>query len=104
MGKQSFDASNELESNRSNTLPLIWWFAVALVPMVASQIMRLHQHQAAGRLFLDYAGRITALATLAVVPSARVAASSLLMLMFRRSGALWPVGLAHYLVDLIAFA
>jgi membrane protease YdiL (CAAX protease family) len=29
---------------------------------------------------------------------------SLLMLMFRRSGALWPVGLAHYLADLIDFA
>ncbi|MDF0522976.1 CPBP family intramembrane metalloprotease [Bradyrhizobium yuanmingense] len=28
----------------------------------------------------------------------------LLMLMFRRSGALWPVALAHYIVDIIAFA
>jgi hypothetical protein len=28
----------------------------------------------------------------------------LLMLMFRRSGALWPVALAHYVVDIIAFA
>jgi membrane protease YdiL (CAAX protease family) len=28
----------------------------------------------------------------------------LLMLMLRRSAALWPVALAHYLVDLIAFA
>jgi membrane protease YdiL (CAAX protease family) len=29
---------------------------------------------------------------------------SLLMLMLRRSGTLWPVVLAHYLVDLLAFA
>jgi CAAX protease family protein len=27
----------------------------------------------------------------------------LLMIMYRRSGALWPVVLAHYLVDVIAF-
>jgi membrane protease YdiL (CAAX protease family) len=36
--------------------------------------MRLHQHQAASWLAWDYAGRITALAILALVPSARVAA------------------------------
>jgi uncharacterized protein len=44
---------------------------VALVPLVASQIIRLHQHQATGWLWWDYAGRITSLAILAVVPSAR---------------------------------
>jgi membrane protease YdiL (CAAX protease family) len=29
---------------------------------------------------------------------------TLLMVMYRRSGALWPIVLAHYLVDLIAFS
>jgi len=53
---------------------LIWWFGLALVPLVASQIMRLHQQQAASWLIWDYAGRITALAILAVIPQARVAA------------------------------
>jgi uncharacterized protein len=66
--------SNEVENNRSSTLPLVTWFALALVPLVASQVMRLQQHQPASWLFWDYAGRITALAVLAVVPSARVAA------------------------------
>lgn len=74
MGRQSFDVPNVLESNRSSALPLVWWFAVALVPLVASQVIRLHQHQAAGWLLWDYAGRITTLTILAVVPSARAAA------------------------------
>jgi uncharacterized protein len=74
MGRQSFDVSGDLESNRSSALILVWWFAVALVPLVASQVIRLNQHQAAGWLLWDYAGRITALSILAVVPSARAAA------------------------------
>ncbi|MHC2255800.1 membrane protease YdiL (CAAX protease family) [Bradyrhizobium embrapense] len=74
MSTQSFDVPGKPEGNRSSTLPLVWWFAVALVPLVASQIIRLHQHQAAGWLLWDYAGRITALAVLAMVPAARAAA------------------------------
>jgi CAAX protease family protein len=220
MGGQSFDVSDKPVSNHSSALPLVWWFAVALAPLGVSQVIRLHQDQAASWLLWDYAGRIAALAVLAVVPSARAAAfqtgkrrislleiglwiagisllerlsqwprrlinatfpatvlgqyphptgwlnvfdlvfglalvaaseeiifrrylrnalhpyigdgtfavlatsilfgayhwwaglgnvllatmiGGLLMLMFRRSGALWPVGLAHYLVDLVAF-
>jgi uncharacterized protein len=74
MEGKSLDVSNEFEDSRPSPLPLVWWFAVTLVPLVASQVMRLHQHQAAGWLFWDYAGRITALAILAVAPSARAAA------------------------------
>jgi uncharacterized protein len=62
------------EDDRSNALRLIWWFGGAMVPLVASQIMRLHQHQASSWLALDYAGRIVALAILAAIPSARAVA------------------------------
>jgi CAAX protease family protein len=74
MGRQSFDVSNKPEGNRPSALPLVGWFAVALVPLIASQVIRLHQHHAAGWLFWDYVGRITALAILATVPCARGAA------------------------------
>jgi membrane protease YdiL (CAAX protease family) len=170
--------------SKADRVPGIWWFALALVPLVASQLMRLHQDTAAGWLAWDYAGRIAALAILAAIPAARaiayrtqkrrisfleigvwiagivllglalVAASEeivfrrllrnaslpyvgdgvfailvtslifgayhwwtgignillsatigiLFMVMYRRSGALWPVVLVHYLVDLIAFS
>lgn len=60
--------------NGSSTRPLIWWFALSLVPLVASQVLRLHQPQALGWLSWDYAGRIAALAVLAAAPSARAAA------------------------------
>ncbi|MDA9436750.1 CPBP family intramembrane glutamic endopeptidase [Bradyrhizobium sp. CCBAU 51627] len=62
------------DDDRSNAFRAIWWFGVALVPLVASQVLRLHQHQAASWLALDYAGRIVALATLAAIPSARAVA------------------------------
>jgi CAAX protease family protein len=94
MEEQSAGVSNERGNNLSGTRPLIWWFALALVPLAASQVMRLHQHQAAGWLAWDYAGRVTALAILGAVPSARAAA-------FRTSKrqisllriALWIVGI-----------
>lgn len=47
------------------------WFAIALVPMIVSEIMRLSQRDAAAWLAWDYAGRIAALAVLAAVPAVR---------------------------------
>jgi membrane protease YdiL (CAAX protease family) len=47
------------------------WFAAALLPLVASQIVRLHQHDAGAWIFWDYAGRVCALGVLAAIPSAR---------------------------------
>jgi membrane protease YdiL (CAAX protease family) len=44
--------------------------------MVASQIVRLHQHEAVGWLLWDYAGRLVGLALLATIPSARAVAFS----------------------------
>jgi uncharacterized protein len=79
------------------------WFAAAFVPMIASQIVRLHQHDAASWLLWDYAGRLGGLAVLAAIPSARAVA-------FRRDErrlplwkiALWIAGVllaAIYLID-----
>jgi membrane protease YdiL (CAAX protease family) len=73
MEKQSLGVSID-GNDQFSTRSLIWWFGLALVPLVASQIMRLHQQPAASWLVWDYAGRVTALAILAVVPQARVAA------------------------------
>jgi uncharacterized protein len=71
------------------------WFAVALLPMIASQVVRLHQHDAGSWIAWDYAGRLGALAILAAIPSARAVAFrwdkrqiSLLEI------ALWIVGLS----------
>jgi uncharacterized protein len=47
------------------------WFLAALVPMVASQIVRLHQHDAGAWIFWDYAGRLCGLAVLTAIPAAR---------------------------------
>src|SRR5215467_14090991 len=52
-------------------IPAPAWFVAALIPMVASQVVRLHQHDPATWIFWDYAGRISALAILAATPSAR---------------------------------
>ncbi|MDA9548305.1 membrane protein [Bradyrhizobium sp. CCBAU 45321] len=60
--------------SKTDRVPSVWWFALALVPHFASQLMRLHQHTAAGWLVWDYAGRIAALAILAVIPAARTVA------------------------------
>jgi CAAX protease family protein len=70
------------------------WFAAAFIPMIASQIVRLHQHDAASWLLWDYIGRLGGLAVLAAIPSARAVA-------FRRSErrlplseiALWVAGI-----------
>jgi membrane protease YdiL (CAAX protease family) len=83
------------DSHRGNALALVCWFYAALVPLVASQLIRLQQHQAASWLVWDYAGRIGALTILAAVPSARAVA-------FRRSKrqvslaeiTLWIVGIS----------
>jgi uncharacterized protein len=57
---------------RSATAP--FWFAAALVPMVAAQLLRLQQTDPAAWLFWDYAGRIAALTVLVAIPSARTIA------------------------------
>src|SRR5438067_1769428 len=59
-------------SARSAAAPL--WLAAALVPMIASQLVRLHQIDPAAWCFCDYAGRIGALAVLLAMPSARAVA------------------------------
>jgi membrane protease YdiL (CAAX protease family) len=59
-------------SARSTAAPL--WLAAALVPMIASQLVRLHQTDPAAWCFYDYAGRIGALAVLLAIPSARAVA------------------------------
>lgn len=74
MEEHSSGVSKECGYNRSIPRPLIWSFFLAIVMLVASQLMRLHQHQAASWLLWDYAGRIAALTVLAGVPSARIAA------------------------------
>jgi CAAX protease family protein len=50
------------------------WFVAALLPVIASQILRLHQHDAASWIFCDYAGRLCGLAVLAAIPAARAVA------------------------------
>jgi membrane protease YdiL (CAAX protease family) len=50
------------------------WFVIALLPMIASQILRLHQHDAASWIFWDYAGRLCGLGVLAAIPAARAVA------------------------------
>ena len=52
-------------------IPAPLWFVAALVPMVASQILRLEQSDAATWIFWDYAGRVGALVVLGAIPSAR---------------------------------
>ena len=57
-------------SHRAIPAPL--WFVAALVPMVASQIVRLEQSDPATWISWDYAGRVGALAVLGAIPSARI--------------------------------
>jgi uncharacterized protein len=57
---------------RINSSP--FWFLLAFVPMVASQIARLYQTTALGWIICDYSGRLAALAILAAIPAARAAA------------------------------
>jgi membrane protease YdiL (CAAX protease family) len=70
------------------------WFIAALIPMVASQLVRLHLADPATWIFWDYAGRIGALAVLVAVPSGRLVAFQLqrLRIAWWEAG-LWIVGL-----------
>jgi hypothetical protein len=55
-------------------VPAPLWFVAALVPIMASQIVRLEQSDPATWILWDYAGRIGALAVLGAIPSARTVA------------------------------
>jgi uncharacterized protein len=54
--------------------PAPLWFVAALIPMVLSQIVRLHQSDPTAWIFWDYVGRVEALAVLGAIPSARAVA------------------------------
>ena len=56
------------------SIPAPLWFVAALIPMVVSQIIRLHQSDSATWILCDYTGRIGALAVLGLIPSARTVA------------------------------
>ena len=83
------------------TIPGSIWFVAALVPMVASQIVRLHQHDPGTWIFWDYAGRLGGLSILAAIPSARAVAFRWERLRIARwKAVLWIAGLVavdHYL-------
>jgi uncharacterized protein len=68
-------------------IPGLISFAAALVPMAASQIVRLHQYDPGTWIFWDYAGRLGGLSILAAIPSARAVAFR----WERRRMALWKV-------------
>jgi membrane protease YdiL (CAAX protease family) len=51
-----------------------FWFMAALLPMLASQVLRLQQSDPAAWLLCDYAGRVGALLILAAIPAASAAA------------------------------
>jgi uncharacterized protein len=82
-------------------IPARVWFVAALVPMVASQIVRLQQSDPETWMFWDYASRIGGLTVLAGIPSARTVAFRWQRLrMAAWEVALWIVGLVladHYL-------
>ena len=82
-------------------IPALVWFVAALIPMVASQILRLQQSDPATWIFWDYAGRFGTLAMLAAIPSARTVAFRWEKLRIALwEAALWIVGLVladHYL-------
>lgn len=50
------------------------WFIAALVPMAASQFIRLQQVDPLAWIFWDYAGRVSALVILLAIPAARTVA------------------------------
>ena len=68
MEEHLFGGSKEYGNDRPISRPLIWSFVLAVMALIASQVMRLHQHQAASWLLWDYAGRIAALSILAALP------------------------------------
>jgi hypothetical protein len=77
------------------------WFIAALIPMVASQLVRLQQSDPGAWIFWDYSGRLGALAVLGAIPSAREVAFGRERL--RITGgeiAIWVTGIVavdHYL-------
>jgi hypothetical protein len=86
-------------------IPAPVWFVAALIPMVASQILRLQQSDPTTWIFWDYAGRLGTLAMLAVIPSIRTVAfrwEKLQISLWKASS--WIVGLVladHYLAGWI---
>jgi hypothetical protein len=60
-----------LDKSDHHPRPSPLWFVAALVPMVVSQIIRLHQSDPSAWIGWDYAGRVGALAVLVAVSSAR---------------------------------
>ena len=82
-------------------IPAFAWFVAAVVPMVASQIVRLQQSDPATWIFWDYAGRLGTLAVLSAIPSARTVAFQWEGLrMARWEVPFWIVGIVlvdHYL-------
>lgn len=86
-------------------IPAPVWFVAAVIPMVASQILRLQQSDPTTWIFWDYAGRLGTLAMLAAVPSIRTVAfrwEKLQISLWEAS--LWIVGLVladHYLAGWI---
>src|SRR5262249_26178267 len=50
------------------------WLRAAFLPLLASQLAGLTQSEPLGWVVLDYAGRLAMLATLAVIPAARLVA------------------------------
>jgi membrane protease YdiL (CAAX protease family) len=73
------------------------WFCAALAPMIAAQIVRLHQHDAAAWLACDLAGRISTLIVLAAVRRARdVVFAPRPTIMAAWKIALWVIGLVLF--------
>jgi hypothetical protein len=58
----------------SRAIPAPLWLVAALMPMVASQIVRLEQSDPTTWIAWDYAGRVAALAVLGTIPCAQTVA------------------------------
>jgi uncharacterized protein len=86
-------------SGRSASAAL--WFPIAILPMVASQIVRLQESDPAAWIFWDYAGRLGALAVLAAIPfSRKIAFGRERLRITLWQSAIWVVGIVlvdHYL-------
>lgn len=78
-------------------IPPPLWFVATVFLLVASQILRLQQSDPAAWIFWDYAGRIGALAILAVVPSARTIAFTQTKLQMKSCvAALWIIAIVLF--------
>jgi uncharacterized protein len=77
------------------------WFPIAILPIAASQIVRLQESDPAAWIFWDYAGRLGALAVLAAIPFARKIAFGRERLRITLwQSAIWVIGIVlvdHYL-------